>query len=315
MSHGLTTQAIALLFSSAPTLDKLREALASYTPTLRECEDSWPAQSPSLSFSIPDVPETSAIIDIVHQPWPDDLSQDDHSSDIFLAWKLGHFGPVARPVALSRALTRTFLTHNESQAVREHNSFLRLRTMSTDPNALAKGSAIKTPLLACQHLAILDRLAVQLLDLPGALAYFNPAGANVLSRNHFNHFTKQAQDLGLINTLVWTNRFFYTVNDHWSFFETLGNRQFHLPDLELPLSSAHHEHIPACKTFLANLTLQMINNRQFIASDTLVAGPADLNYKAHYFPVSLVEPDRPIILLLPEGMDELPPAFPRRPNS
>jgi hypothetical protein len=315
MSHGLTTQAVALLFSFAPTLDELREELAPYTPTLYECDGSWPSDNPSLFFSAPDVPDTAVVLDIAHQPWPDDLSQNDYSSDIFLTWKLGNFGPATRPAALSRALTRTFLTHDESQAIRGHKSFIRIRTVSTAPDAPRKNSPIRKPSVACRHLAALDALAIQLLGLPGALAYFNPAGANLLSRNDLLHFTKQAQDLGLENNLVWTNRFFYYVSDHWLFFETLGNHQLYLPDLELSISRRSPEFAGQCRAFLANITLRLINDPQSITSDTVLSGPNDLNYTARFFPTSLTEPDRSVILFLPEGTNELPPEFPKRPNA
>lgn len=315
MSHGLTTQAVALLFSSAPTLSKLREALAAYTPTFCECDGSWPTDNPSLSFPVPDTPDIAVIADIVEQSWPDDLNENDNSSDIFLAWKLGHFGPATPPAALSRALTRTFLTHDESQAVREHKSFIRLRIVSTASDAPLKNNPNRTPLVACHHLAILDHFAIQLMGLPGALAYFNPAGANILSPSHFQHFTAQAKNLGLENNLVWTNRFLYTISDHWLLFETLGNRQFHLPDLELPIPTIPHNDKRTYRIFLANVTLQLINNQQSIIPGTLVTGPADLNYITHFFPISLTEPNRPVILLLPESINELPPDFPKRLNT
>jgi hypothetical protein len=320
MPKGFNTQVVAILLQNPVTLEQVREVLWDFGKSDDHSGTDDPAAWAigSRGFNIfYDGPkkEGAVILDIIDRPWPDDMGDMQTSPMVMMAWTMGQFGPGAFPGSLERACQQSWSWPDAQETVQKHAAFIRLRltymTGEQDENAplLPEGYDASDS----QHeLAFLDDIAKSLLDLPGALCYFNPSGEVVMPPQVLVERSAAAQDANLPNLSAWANIRLFRASDQWSLMDSVGNAQFETPDMEILVSNGNDEALNDYDGFIRNLTWYLMQNPGAIKDGHTADGPGGQLLRAQFFSNPLIVPPRDVILWLPDGMDTLPEGFPER---
>ena len=130
MPRGFFTQSTTVLFSQAPSIDAIEEALAPLgaSITRRETEPGWLSGGTELLVPFGESPAGTLHVDVVDQAWPDGMGHPEEAADLFGAWTMGAFGPLAFPNNLARAAQQAVAFPGAKEAVAGHGAFVRLRT-------------------------------------------------------------------------------------------------------------------------------------------------------------------------------------------
>ncbi len=163
---GFYTQGLVVLFSETPDLGVIRMIVERQGFHVRSVEDAsdWK-----------EMQGDSLMID-----WRPDangccvLGDPQESPQLFSAWTMGAFGPHTHPGALERAKTYG-CSDADVQAASGHSSFARVRI------SYVFGAENDAPIRPSDHdsraeLDWLFHLCRVLLEVPGAVLYFNPNG-------------------------------------------------------------------------------------------------------------------------------------------
>src|SRR5262249_46639473 len=142
------------------------------------------------------------------------------------AWTLGYLGPRAYPGALRRAAEQSF-GRRHAAAVARHKGFVRL-LVSAGAGAPAPAGDPVDDLLA------LTRAARAVLALPGALAWFEPAGEALRDAAFIGRHLDAHAAGGPPPLPIWWNSRVAALRDlpGWSLVDLVGLDQVGLPDLE-----------------------------------------------------------------------------------
>jgi hypothetical protein len=231
------SQGIAVLFSQAPDLGSLRHLLErqGYTITADEDTTEWPAMQGACLTLATDF-ESGAVcwVDICEFPWPDDMGTTGEPTLVTSAHALGSFGPFVHPGAFERALQAPGY-QEAAPTAQAHQAFVRLRISHFFP--APEGSEESRPARPenaqpTQELGFLLRAAASLVELPTAIAYFNPnselmlplAGLGDILNNALEHQTYPIEAVCRIRGCP--------VEESWSFVDSIGLEQLGLIDHE-----------------------------------------------------------------------------------
>ncbi|MFN8612004.1 MAG: DUF4261 domain-containing protein [Vulcanimicrobiota bacterium] len=296
MAKGLFTQGIALLFEQAPNLDRLAEAVGLTEARRREDTQGWEVSSRGLLF--PYRPEVNGWLDldVVDLPWPDSMGGPQEQPALFAAWSMGHFGPFAWPGALQRAQEQAWDWPDQaSQVVGRHGAFVRLRL------TYAIGIGPDDPILpegldALEELRFLTELLPRLLELPGALAYFNPNADLVLDLEGVRRKLEGALQDDRFALDLWRNIRFFRLSEETSMMDTVGLAQLGLPDLEVTFPSSADPDEIAWR--LANLAGYMADQGDVLLPGNSVDGPDSQLWWVERVEESELLPPRRLVRLL-----------------
>src|SRR5262245_59731892 len=105
MTKGLFSQCLCLLTDGRTAIGDVRAALEGQGfdgIKLAKPQKDWRHGGPTLV--VPFLPDVNgyAAIDLVDQPWPDDMADAEADLKTFAAWEKGHFGPLAYSGGLAR---------------------------------------------------------------------------------------------------------------------------------------------------------------------------------------------------------------------
>lgn len=180
MAKGYCTAGVAVLFDSTPSIEAIAAALdgfelARVEPT-RASEPRWAGGMPFVLVAFRPEVNGYVIVEIADRPWPDDMGQPDPEHvELFAAWSMGFFGPFVFPGNLARAIQMAMLCRPAAAAAGRHRAFVRIRA------SYILGASEVVPVIPPAYdplaeLGFVTRIARALLEVPNALAYFNPNG-------------------------------------------------------------------------------------------------------------------------------------------
>ncbi len=107
---GFFTQGGALLLKHKIDLSELEPLLQDFAESRRVTDDptdsptDWMMGGDRLIVSLKMDNNAAAAIDVVPQPWPDSMGDPKSDAMLFASWSMGHFGPLAWPGGLERAI-------------------------------------------------------------------------------------------------------------------------------------------------------------------------------------------------------------------
>lgn len=290
MPKGLTTHAAMILCSTPPNEQELERVLAPFQPQRRETGATW--EFGETVWMIPYRPEVNGhfTVDLVSRPWPDEMGDPENETMLFGAWTMGHFGPFTFPGGLDRAALHCYHWDEGEAKAQEHGCFLRLRS------GFAHGGP-DDPVMPedydpTDEATQLTGLAVELMKLPQALAFFNPSGEVLSPLDQMEGVIAHYRAKGMPPLDLWSNIRMFDVGDGWLVMDTVGMAQLDLMDLEVAF---HEEDADPTQiaNFLRNAGLYLANNGPVVKDGDSMEGPLG-TMVAYALEDGLVTPPRPV---------------------
>lgn len=320
MAKGLFTQGMCVLLRNPVSLAEIQEKLAQFeiVGVQESVIDEASPETLVLDFR----PEVGGhlLITPSNEPWPDDMGDPETAPDVFVAWSLGQFGPLAFPGCLRRASEQSWGWEAGEQAIKEHSSHLRLLISyvlgsedeedeeDADPDEVVLIPEDYDPL---EELKFLTRAVSAILDLPDAICYFNPGGEVLRDENGLRQGLNYAWNFELPPLDMWTNVRLFRAENSWALMDTVGMGQLDLPDMEAVYDTSRYE--PAdVERFLRNATLYLLNQEVEFEDGDSADGPGDIHWNAIECEESLSDPPRETIRWIPDDNLEPPDNLLRR---
>lgn len=306
MAKGFFTQGVAVLFEKAPSRAALRAALEPAFEIAREDDggDGWAHGSDGLIVTYrPDV-NGYVNVDVVHRPWPDHMGDPTKEPELFGAWTFGHFGPFAFPGNLERAAEQNLTWEHAGKDVKKHTAFVRVR-LSYIFGAGGDAPVMPADCDALDELNFVYGIAAKLVQMPGAIAMFNPGGEVLTTGEMLERSLKWAAEHELQPLDVWANIRIFQVDDEWTLMDTVGHAQFDLPDLEAVFKQSEKDPNEVA-ALLRNITSYLLEQGPVIQDGHTVDGPDGAAWGVHAFRDALSSPPRDVLCLVPTEGDEPP---------
>ncbi len=303
MPKGLYTQSACVLLERPVTLDEIEVALQTFENIKRgDPAEHWAFGGPTLLMPLREEANGVVTVDIVDQPWPDEMGDPENQPEIFTAWTAGQFGPFAFPGGLARAAEQSWIWEEAESVQSQHKAFIRVRStyvMGADEDA----PVVPEDYDPDMELDFITRVAAALLDLPGALCYFNPNGEVLRDQDGL----RESLNFGWSNELppldAWSNVRLFRVNEDWSLMDTVGNAQLDLPDLEACFFNDAYD--PGeVDNLLRNLTLYLLQEGEVIEDGDTLDGPGEITWQVMMIDDPLCDPPRDVLRWMP--LDDRP---------
>ncbi len=315
MPHkGLFTQGVAVLFDRAVELDALANALARFqVQNQRSGSESWEISGPSLLLPLApaggDAAKKGAVaVDTVAQPWPDHMGDPKDESTLFGAWSMGHFGPGAYPGGLQRATQQCWHWQQGPALAQLHTAFVRIRT------SYAFGAKDDDPVIPENYDAVAELMHVTavaraILNLPGALCYFNPNGETLHSAETIDEKLAVHRQTSTLPQQLWCNVRLIRLGDcqPWMFMDTVGMSQLDAIDHEAVFCEGYD--LSDVSSFLRNVANYVFQRGQVIKDGDTINGPGEISWQACQYSDPLYDPPRDVLRWLPCDGSEVPPAL------
>ncbi len=264
---------MVVLFETAPTLASLRWKLESkgYVVAGLEDENQWPEMSgPALMLNWRPEVNGTCIVDITDQPWPDGMGDPEEEAQIFGAWVMGAYCPCTHPGGLERAVQYAVYPEAEQHA-QAHQAFVRVRI--TYVKGAGQDSKVMPPDYDPQPEVLwLAEVTAALLEMDGALAYFNPGGERLLPKELLEEALddSRAQNIPPIQALTTVRSI--RVDDDWSLTDTVGMAQLDLPDIEMATSNPATDH-EEMRLFPINMSIYLLKSGAVMETGHTTDGP------------------------------------------
>ena len=294
MPAGFYTHTATVLFSRAPSLDDVADAVgAAERRALRDEPKSPWFGAADLLVSIDLERNGELAIDVVAQPWPDAMGDPRTDAPLFGAWTFGAFGQRTFPGGLARACEQAWMARDVAKAVASHPAFVRLRA------TYVIGAGDDAPIVpeGHSHLRDLEAItsrALAILALPHALGYFDPEGEVLLSRETLASIVHDAGEQHRVPIEAYTNVRLYRTDPDRSLVDSVGMERFGLPDVEIPFEAALDPNLVV--GLARNVCLHHLRHGAPIPSGDTIDGPGG-RYRARAQDESLAAPPRRVLTL------------------
>lgn len=299
---GIFTQSSYVLLDRPVTLDAAVKKLGEFELLGRQKPaESWAFGGPAAVLAMPGVRRGRVVVDVVDQPWPDGMGDPKADPDVFGAWGTGQFGPFVWPGSLARACRHAW-SDELADAAQEHQAFIRVRSTH------AAGSKGSDPILAddsdaTSELLLVTQVALALLGLKGAVAYFNPNGESLRDGAFVREQLDGHDRGGPLPLLAWVNRrLFHFDRGGWSMTDLVGLQQLDAQDMEAcyPSDGYDHESIPY---FLYNTANTLVTRGVSVQEGMTTNNPYGRgeDWEARTFRQGKQEPPRPVVRWFPCG--------------
>lgn len=303
MPKGMYTQGVCVLLERPLSLDELESALAEFDIRKRVDEaEEWAFGGPSLIVAYRPDANGFVAVDLVDRRWPDHMGDAEKEVMVFGAWSMGHFGPFAYPGGLERAAQQSWVWEPGRTIADQHNAFIRIRS------SYAFGAADDDPIMPSDYepvpeLEFVTKLASTLLDLPGALCYFNPNGELLRDQDGLRECLNYGWSNDLPPLDAWSNIRLFNVDAEWCLMDTVGNGQLDIPDVEAAFYSDSFD-FNEVDNFLRNVSLYILNNGEVIDDGDTMDGPGDIHWQAQLLENGICDPPRRVLRWFP--LDDRP---------
>jgi hypothetical protein len=311
MAKGLFTQGICVLLEHAVDLSKIESALSGFEVVGRH--EANGADDPTCTLVLRFRPEVEGhvLVSLSPNPWPDDMGDPEDTPELFVAWSLGQFGPLAFPGCLARACEQAWAWEEGRELPKKHTAHIRILTSyvlgSEEDEEIEEPDA---PLLpddydAMAELQFLMRVVSPLLELPGALCYFNPGGEVLRDETGLRQGLNYAWLHDLPPLDMWTNVRLYKATESWSLMDTVGNGQFDQPDMEAVFLADAYK-VSDVEEFLRNASLFMLREEEEVEDGDTADGPGGIPWQVLECDEALADPPRPTMRWIPQDDNEVP---------
>lgn len=307
MPKGFFAQGLAVLFEQPVSLDVIAEALSSFNIRARVDNpgENWPFGGPSLTVAYRPEVNGYIVVDVVTRQWPDEMGDSEKEPLLFGAWAMGHFGPFTYPGSLERAQQQSWSWEEAATMVGRHKTFVRVRL------SYVLGSGEEAPIMptdfdSVHELLFLTAIASSLLNIPGALGYFNPNGEVLRDKAALEKSVAFAEEAKLPPLELWSNIRLFKLDETWSLMDTIGNLQFDVGDVEAGFVRANYD-CGEVDNFLRELSWYMSRSGASFNDRDTVDGPGQTVWVASRT-VSLTDPPRETFRFLPVDAEQ-PPAL------
>jgi len=305
MPKGLFTQCACILLDRPTSLDEVQTALSGfdvYGRTEATAEESF--GGPSLLLDYRKAVNGLVAVDVVNRPWPDDMGDIEDNPTEFGAWAMGQYGPFTYPGGLERATEQSWTWDDAAETQQKHQAFVRVRASYLHDRG-DDAPVVPEDYDAIDELQYVTKVAAALLDLPGALCYFNPGGEVLRDQDGLRESLNFAWANELPPLDSWCNVRLFLINDQWSLMDCVGNSQVDLPDLEACFYSDAYD-FGEVDNLLRGLTLYLLEEGEVIEDGDTVDGPGGVMWQTMLVEESLCDPPRSVIRLVPLD-DRTPP--------
>jgi hypothetical protein len=308
MRKGFFTQCLCVLLERTVSIEQIERALQQFSPIAPEASNEhWAFSGPCVLLPYRPAVNGYAIVDVVPVKWPDHMGNVEQEKELFSAWMMGFWGPGTYPGALGRALQhQERVWDGVASVVNKHSALIRVRlsyAVGADDDSTLR-PADYDPIA---EMAFLMKVAMAVLQMDGALCYFNPNAETLRNlegvRESMDHWA--GNDLPPMDLLS-DVRLFKAEGD-WSLMDSVGNGQLEIPDQEACFSEAYDPNEVAA--WLRDLALYMIRNGAIIKAGDSTDGPAGKVWRAKVIGESLTEPPRQVIRWFPDDGTLAPAAL------
>jgi hypothetical protein len=315
MAKGLFTQGICVLLEHAIDSTQIESALSGFEVVGRH--EATGAEDPTLTIVLRFRPEVGGhvLVSLSPRPWPDDMGDPEESAELFVAWSLGQFGPLAFPGCLARACEQSWAWEEGREAPMHHMAHIRVLTSyvigrDEEGDGDESDNGEETQLLpedydSMAELQFLMRVISPLMELPGVICYFNPGGEVLRDATGLRQGLNHAWMHDFPPLDMWTNVRLYQATETWSLMDTVGNGQFDLPDMEAVFLADLYK--PAeVEEFLRNASLFSLREDNDFEDGDTADGPGGIVWLAIECAEALADPPRPTIRWIPDDGHEPP---------
>lgn len=299
MAKGFSTQSAMVLLEQPVDLDALMACLAPLRQLQRD-EHSEPGWMSKPSVLVPMRPEVNGhvLVDLVDEPWPDGMGDPKEDVDLFGAWSMGFFGPWVFPGNLQRAQAMSFTWREAREVSSRHRAFVRIRS------SYILGASEDAPLLPedyepLDELEFVIEVALHVLQLPGALAYFNPNGEVLRTPKGVTDELAWCEQRNLLPLPLWANVRLFQLGDGLCVMDTIGMEQLDTTDHEAVFRPSEYD--PGeVDGFLRSISLYVFQNGPVIETGNTADGPGGVRWEAQLMETSLAPQPRPVLRWVPQ---------------
>ncbi len=312
MAKGLFTQGICVLLEQAIDPKEIESALSGFEIVGRH--DSLGSADPTTTLVLQFRPEVAGhvLVSLSAKPWPDDMGDPEDSAELFVAWSLGQFGPLAFPGCLSRASEQSWGWEDGRQASKRHVAHIRVLTSyvigqgeDNDEVDDEETRLLPEDYDSLAELQFLMKVISPLMELPGVICYFNPGGEVLRDATGLRQGLNHAWLHDFPPLDMWTNVRLYQATETWSLMDTVGNGQFDLPDMEAVFVADSYK-ASEVEEFLRNASLFLLRDGEGFEEGDTADGPGGVTWRALECDEALADPPRPTIRWIPDD-DYSPP--------
>jgi hypothetical protein len=303
------TQGASVLFDRSVAIERVEQALGSFEVVRRiEASEEWAFGGPGLLIAMRPEVNGTVVVDAVNRPWPDHMGDPQQEPMLFGAWSMGNFGPFAFPGNLERAGQHSWGWEEGKTIPSRHRGFIRIRTTYVGggaPDALVRPHDYDP----APELILVTELARALLELPGALCYFNPNGESLRSAEWLDDSMRRYRDGGPLPLDVWCNIRLFNLGDvGWLMMDSVGMWQLDTPDHEacFPRDAYNCGEVD---NFLRNAGWYLYQKGPVIKDGDTMDGPGSIRWQAKKFTRGLVPPPREVLRWLPVDGSAVPEAL------
>jgi hypothetical protein len=250
---------------------------------------------------VPMRPEVHGYISValIDRRYPDGMGDLENDVDLLGAWTMRWMGPFTFPGNLARAAQR-FRADDVCRAVDEHGALARvLSSYVLGPGGLNR-TVLPADYDALVELERVTEVARSLLELSGALAYFNPGGETLFTRTSFDENHNYHRRAGLSPLPLWSGVRLFNLAEHpgWTLMDTVGMEQLDVTDMEACFLTGAFK--PAeVDNFLRNATDYVRQKGLIIKDGDTMDGPGNIRWQGLAFDESVAPRNRPVIRWLP----------------
>lgn len=297
---------LAVLFTSLPSVEQVRNCFTPESIRGRSERDGKPAaynmlQGEGFAVRWNEATEEQVEVDLQPVPWPDDHGAKSGDAPTIVAATVGALGRKAAPGGLERACQHAYHWKEAQVAVAGHSAFIALRMCGQMFNPA--GTALSG---AAEQLGWMIEAAGRLMNLPGAVAFFNPAAEILQPPDRLAHCISQPMELlPYMEALLSSRRW---IVEGWDFFDTTGMQQLGLPDMELAVP-ADTVRPSECFVLLINLCIHLVHKGDVFLTGHTVDGLKGERWRVMRCAKSVAGPQRAVIRWWPESLTTPPPAL------
>lgn len=320
MAKGLFTQGMCVLLRSPVALEQLKDKLASFQMIGVQESVVDDASPETLVYSFRPEVGGHMLVTPSTETWPDQMGDPESAPDVFVAWSLGQYGPLAFPGCLQRAAEQSWGWEEGEDVPQQHSAHVRLLisyVLGSDESDEDLESESEDVILIPDdydpigELTFLTKAVSALLDLPQAICYFNPGGEVLRDQNRLRQGLNYAWNYELPPLDMWTNVRLFRVDDSWALMDTVGMGQLDMPDMEAVYDTNRYEPSDV-ERFLRNASLHVLSDEEEIEDGDVADGPGNISWNAIECEESLSDPPRETIRWFPDDGSQPPDELTRR---
>lgn len=306
---GFFTQGGILLLKHPVELSELGALLDAFGDVRRVGDGTghWAMGGDSLVVSLGLENNAAAAIDVVAQPWPDSMGDPKTDSMVFASWSMGHFGPLAWPGGLERAMGHAWTWPEGREIAPDHTAFIRVKV------SYVFGAGPDTKVIPENYDPVAElhqttRLLLALAEHPAVIAWFNPNGELLLPPSEVAEILEWSEANEVHPMNAWTNVRMLKLDgiaDGWMLMDTVGMGQVEAADMEAFFPTEEFDPSEVAR-FLRNASNYLVTQGPVINDNDTMNGPGDVNWQARSYEESFYVPPRRTLRWFPFG--GVPPA-------